>query len=1004
MPLQPKVFSVLQYLIEHRDRVVSKEELFDNLWDGELRTESVLARTVAVARKALGQRRGERHPIQTDYGTGYRFTAQVTTEEGGQPEVLKAGTPAHAISDPFVGRAQVMEHLGSRLSQTQAGTGRLCVLVGEAGIGKTRVADELCAEARARGMSVWVGRCFEGDGAPAFWPIAQVLEQLVEHEDADVLRDALSGADAELQLLCPKLQPFLPSDGMLSQQTLEVLALELRIGLIDAIVRLLTRLANVRPRVLFIDDLHWADVASLQLLSIMAEQLADSPLLILGTFREPELSPDDPKLPLLHKVLRPRLAERITLRRLTREDTATLITNLTGQEAEPSLAGLLTERMDGNPFFIREALRLLMDDAGEITLPEDDELPLPQAAREVIRRRLSQVDAELRDVLELAAVMGREFRFHVLAEVSTLSSQSLLDVLGDAAAHSLIDEMDGRPGNYRFVHGLIRDTLYEDLNAARRMDLHKRFAEALEPRGTRLSKDRLSELAYHYYRALPDDSAAPKAVKYAGLAARACHAVFAFEEAVELFHVALSAHEQEAEPSPRKRYQLYQQLATALAFTGNGTEALEGFKTSGAIARALRDPVLFGWSAFGFGITARTFYRATAYAHEVLQEALELLPEDSDYLRALLMMELASFDMSMLTPEERRTLIADASALCTDTPDQQFRLLRAKICGYSGPDSVAERLELAGQALSLVEHLPGLGWLAFDAWRRRLPWYIELGDMVLAHRELDRCHRHVRENRVDLARWFLSIPDLGLALAEGEFEEAEQLLPKVVEHPLAQESELSHALRVAYQLQLATTLGRPELVTAIGEDPAQAENLAPTAARFGFLISLHQSGYTSSARGYLDYSLRQGFDNVLRDDGYLPRIFQLCWIAREEGITEAIAPLRERVEPYAERVAVSLLLIVLGPMHEALAYLDILEGNSESAAQHLRSALALAERMGLRPAVQRIRMELGMLGLEGDSQARKEACALLRQVEQESQQMGMRGLLGRLDTCKECAE
>src|SRR5262245_23241712 len=208
--LEPKVFDVLVHLFEHRDRVVSKAELLDALWPGEALSESVLPRAIAAARRAVGDTRSKARVIETIHGRGYRFVAQPGESPVAANDATAAALAPPAPASVFVGRARTLERLTTLLDSALAGRGQLALLAGEPGIGKTRTAEELARVARERGAQVVIGRCFEGEGAPAFWPWVQLLRELLSASDREPLRAALGSDAAELAQLAPELSTRLP--------------------------------------------------------------------------------------------------------------------------------------------------------------------------------------------------------------------------------------------------------------------------------------------------------------------------------------------------------------------------------------------------------------------------------------------------------------------------------------------------------------------------------------------------------------------------------------------------------------------------------------------------------------------------------------------------------------------------------------------------------------------------------------------------------------------------
>ena len=265
--LEPKVFDLLLYLFHHRDRVVSKDELLDQVWPGQFVSESVLPRNIRVLRKVLGDDRASQRFIETAHGRGYRFSAKAVE----QAETTQQ-SPTTQGRDPFVGRGPVIEALQAALASSIAGSGEMALLVGEPGIGKTRTAEEFSRLARGAGTRVLTGHCYEGDGAPAFWPWIQILRASLRDRDQQLLFEELGPAGSELVQLLPELseQVAAPILSPLSD------AQQARFRLFDAVASYLRRAAETQPLLILLDDLHWADKSSLLLLRFVARELREA--------------------------------------------------------------------------------------------------------------------------------------------------------------------------------------------------------------------------------------------------------------------------------------------------------------------------------------------------------------------------------------------------------------------------------------------------------------------------------------------------------------------------------------------------------------------------------------------------------------------------------------------------------------------------------------------------------------------------------------------------------
>jgi predicted ATPase/DNA-binding winged helix-turn-helix (wHTH) protein len=503
-----KVFDLLRYLVEHRERVVEKHELLREVWGGDVVVDAVVPTAVARLRRALGQSGAQSEPIQTVHGRGYRFSAALTqvaarravgAAKGAQ---LLVDTDLHpGLRDPFVGRDELMARLSGALDKALAGTMRARLLVGEPGIGKTRLCQEIAARARDAGARVWTGRCYEADRSEPLWPWVQILRQAVDPAAAEALRALPGAALAELTALVPELARggALPSAHEVAPSK-QVTAPGL--PLFDAITRLLRGAAQRVPLVLVLDDLHWADTASLSLLDYALGELGGARLLLLGTFRDAELAPGHPHAALLDRLERSASWKRIALDGLAPGDVARYLSELTGQEAPPELVQRLHERTAGNPFFVRETVRALTSDALAEGHLRVFDIKLPEGARDVVRRRVALLPAATQQVLQRASVLGSRFELGTLGAMVELESAALLVALDRAIAARLLCRDEEGVGRYAFAHALVRDTIYEDLPSSEKCELHLAAGAALErQRGQRHAS--AAEIALHFHRALP---------------------------------------------------------------------------------------------------------------------------------------------------------------------------------------------------------------------------------------------------------------------------------------------------------------------------------------------------------------------------------------------------------------------------------------------------------------------------------------------------------------------
>ena len=393
------------------------------------------------------------------------------------PAAAPTPPPAPAAAAPrgdrLIGRDAELARLLAALDEASECL-RVALIEGEPGIGKTRLAEEVAAEATRRGALVLWGRSFEGGAAPALWPWLPPLRALVA---------LLPGPPApELTTL---LSPAaVPGGGPMAAQPA-------RFALAEAVADLLAGSAATRPVVLVLDDLQWADVESLELLTSMVGRLADAPLLIVGTVRELEVGRNDTVVSTLAGLTRSTRARRLQLRGLARDATDALVDQTTGGALDRGAAAAIHARAEGNPFFATELARLVASGEG---LPAGD---VPSGVRDVVRRRLALLPAPTAELLTVAAVIGRDVDLGLLARASGRDLDGCLDDLEPAILHRLLVAGE-QPGVYRFAHALVREVVIDDISSLRRARLHLRVADALDD-----IDDNAEILAEHLWQAVP---------------------------------------------------------------------------------------------------------------------------------------------------------------------------------------------------------------------------------------------------------------------------------------------------------------------------------------------------------------------------------------------------------------------------------------------------------------------------------------------------------------------
>ncbi|HVF15125.1 MAG TPA: BTAD domain-containing putative transcriptional regulator [Acidimicrobiales bacterium] len=420
------------------------------------------------------------------------------SEEDGSRPVL--ALPLAAVrgddpSDELVGRRPQLEALERALARTRAGRGRLVLLAGEAGIGKTRLAEELAVRAEAEDVTVAWGRAYEFDGAPPFWPWIQVVRRLLTTVEPAAVA-ALNGA-GELARLVPEAKELVESRE--SPPALDPGSARFR--LYEAVVELLLLVATRHPLVVLVDDLHWADPLSVNLLAHLGERIEGAPILVVATYRSPGGEESGAISEILGRLARLRTVVRLTVPGLSPAEVGQFMVQAGGFEPTAEQVATVHSRTEGNPFYVTELSRLLA--TGDLTVMD----AVPAGVVDVVRRRLARLPERTRALLVVASVVGRDFDLSVVTAAAQMDLDETVDLIEAAVATGVVAEDPARPGHYRFSHALVRDTVYAQISGLRRARLHVRVGAAVA--AVPDADGRTAELADHFFRAAVVDGPEP---------------------------------------------------------------------------------------------------------------------------------------------------------------------------------------------------------------------------------------------------------------------------------------------------------------------------------------------------------------------------------------------------------------------------------------------------------------------------------------------------------------
>jgi DNA-binding SARP family transcriptional activator len=668
----------------------------------------------------------------------------------------------------FVGRERELGELIVGLEDACGGHGRLFLLVGEPGIGKSRLAEEVVAEASARGARVLVGRCWEAGGAPAYWPWVQVLRTLVHQVEPARLRGQLAQDGPELVRLVPELREQLPDLPLPPGPGGE----GARFRLLAAVTTFLRSCASSGPLAIVLDDLHAADEPSLLLLRFVVGQLAGSPILIVGCCRDNEIGTT--LVTALTELTREAVTRRITLGGLSATDTSRLLEATIGRAPPDELAAQVHAETEGNPFFATEVGRLLGSE--HFGADANLALPIPETVIETVARRLERQSASCRQTLTLASVIGREFDPVVVEALSGAEGDELYRALEEAASARLLAPLPNAPGRLRFSHVLIRDALYETIPAPRRMRLHRAIGQALETLYSENPEPHLAELARHFLAG--GTPVREKAIEYAQRAGDRAASQLAHEEAVRHYTSALNVLEATGSGDTDRTCALLLSLGEALSRAGRGSEAKEVLRRAATLAERTGKTDRLARAAVEYG-GRFAWARASTdpFLVPLLERALAAIGEvdSADRVKLLARLATATRDDPSRARSVRTAEEAMQIARRLDDPETLAIALEGHCTAVEGPDTAGGGIEPGAMLVKLGDQT-GDKERALIGHQYRLNGFWTLGDRVGVDVELDAIASLADELGQPAQRWILGTGQTMLALMEGRLEEAEQLI------------------------------------------------------------------------------------------------------------------------------------------------------------------------------------------------------------------------------------
>ncbi len=872
---------------------------------------------------------------------------------------------------PLIGRDAELRQLrrwamGRSESESSPSSRRVVLLTGDPGIGKSRLIAEIAREAHERGATVLAGRSPQEALAP-YQPFVEALRHYVLSAELDDLRASAREYGAELAPLAPELQRRLPE---LTQRR-EGEPLSERYRLFEAFIGLLTEVSSTAPVLLVLDDLHWADRPTLLLLRHVARAAALQQVLVLGAYRSTE-TPSEGFSEALAELSRDRLVSQIDLAGLTEKETAELVAAMVGRAPSRSLGRALHEQTEGNPFFVEEIVRQLRGARVEIDRAGRGELQragVPQGVRDVITRRLGQLDAGATECLRAASAIGRDFAVPLLERVVSLDEDEFLAGVDAAIDAGLIVDAASPPSSCSFSHALIRETLYEGMSAPRRARLHRRIAEALEESGAEDDRHLLA-LALHFTRAASAENA-EKAIDYATRAGRQATSLLAHEEAAGHYQRALEVQEQ-FEPKARAlRCELLLLRGEAQMRAGERPPAWQALREAAGIATALGDNASVARAAIG---ASHRYVQQPGVIDEeliaLLEQALEVIAGERTIARIQLLTRLCGALYFAPGRARMHELSAEAMEIADELEDptaQAYAYAAVRRANWV-PGRLPERLSASTSMLTCARaaedlelELQAHGWLIVDL--------LEQGDIDAVDAQLEAFAAGAERLRQPLYLWTAAVWRAMRAMLAGRLEEAERLAQDAFTLGAATEHFTAAHYYAIQVFLLRREQGRlDELLGPAREFAATLPAVPAWRAVFAWLQG--ELGQTEEALSAFDALAADGFSQLPQDGNWIAALCVLTELCVDLGDARRAESLYPMLLPFGDlNVTVALAIGCLGSAHRYLGLLAAISGRREQAVAHFEQAIEANAGLQAPVILAHTQLDLAELLASGSSRA-----------------------------------
>ncbi len=880
--------------------------------------------------------------IEQSVASGQDTLAEVTPPAPAWPR--SQWLPLHgelANGPTLIGRVRELDLLTSDLALVGVSGPRIVIVEGEAGIGKTTLLGAFARAVRDRdSATVLYGRCQDGPAAP-LQPFRSLLDNLVEHAPMDVLEAHTARHGGRLERIAPRLGERIEvpkteaSDDGAERQLL-----------FEAVGDMVARLARMKPLVVLLDDLQWAEPTALHLLRHLGATLVDEPVLLVLSARDSDERP----LTLLRSVfadLQRRPSRSISLHGFDDQELADLMASLVALDRRtvaPALSARLQDDTAGNPLYAAQLVRhwaesgSLLLAATEVELVDNDSAgDVPASLRNLLWSRVNALGDNVLQVLSAAAVLGSEFSEDAVIDMVGISAHDAMDALDAAELAGLLLDVGPPAGTMRFVHVLVANAVYSELPGRRRRRLHAEAACVLEKHFDAPTVHLAAQLAQHC--ALGGLSA--DAQRWARVAGDHAAEQLSPSEAVRWYRMALDQASMLQIPDS-ERADLLVRLGRAEQ-QANEHGAMVTLSEAADLARRCGAPAVVVQAALA---TDRGFLRLGAVAPAqiaIVESALEVVGDDVMTRARLLALLAEDLTSEPAAGTRRIELAVEAVALADSSSDPTFiaRICSSVLYALWGPSPEAARLrpDVATRSIAAAE-ASGDRHLEFGVHAAAYTVAIQIADPIGAARSLQRLHAIAEEFGAPHMTWTVGYFEAFVATMEARFVDAEQLGRETMEFAMAMDSADGITVFAGQAAVLATIAGHLSELPPLVAHTIEAGPVHPTFRLAHAIISVG-TGPKEVASDLLDEAVSTRFGHVPPDVLWMTTMLGYAVLAVELEDLEAAALLLPIIEPFAGEVATN-----LGPVAAYVGRLASLLGRHLVAEQHLEAALGIADAFG----------------------------------------------------------